>query len=204
MQVPVGSTVELKPFNNPTFTNTKSGKEYEITFIKRRIGGESGTWEEIDLKNLTEQEIMAFVEAAERVSTAMDRFNSLPGPLHSFTLNFKEHGPDKDPFLLDRVTYFETKDASEKTFSVNLKRYDDQTQEWFLMQFRPLNQVISHVFERTVAAKAALNTPQPPVNMTGLEPDEQDPQPRVEELDDEAPAPAPAPTGSGPTIEVLN
>ena len=150
---PTGTKVEFKPFKNPEFT--KNGKTYEIVSIRRRVGGDNGTWEEMDLSKLTAEEINHFMISAQKAAKFMDKLGGPAGlkTAHSFTLHFKENQPTEEPFLLDKVTFIEHKGESEKTHNIELSRISQDDLARMQKKFQPLNMTIKRVFHRTMEQK---------------------------------------------------
>ena len=153
---PTGTTVELRPFNNPQFE--KNGKTYEIVSIRRRVGGENGTWENLDLSTLNADELNNLIQSATKAAKFINKLGAPAAP-HSFTLHFKENQPNEEPFLLDKVTYIEHKGENEKTHTIELSRYQQDDLARMQRKFHPLNLTIKTVFHRTMEEKPPLSLP---------------------------------------------
>lgn len=153
---PKGTTVEFKPIQNPQFE--KNGKTYEIVSIRRRLGGENGTWEEMDLSKLTADDINNFMVSVQKAAKFIDKLGSPRSP-HSFTLHFKENQHTEEPFLLDKVTYIEHQGESAKTHNIDLTRLSPDDQARMQKKFHPLNMTIKQVFHRTMDEKPPISIP---------------------------------------------
>jgi hypothetical protein len=173
------TNVELRSIKNPEFK--RNGKTYEIISIQRRVG-ENGEFEEVDLTKLTDEEINAFIQEAEKVSNIIDTIlNGTPDGLknaHSFSLHFTHSsggGPGllnatlgrvftgwawkEEPFMLNKITYKETEGSEEKTFNTNISRYEKEQQDFIHASMRNLNVIIHNVASRTLDIPLKLNAP---------------------------------------------
>ncbi len=156
---PTGTKVEFKPFKNPEFT--KNGKTYEIVSIRRRVGGDNGTWEEMDLSKLTAEEINHFMISAQKASKFIDKLGGPAGlnTAHSFTLHFQENQHTNKPFLIDKVTFIQNKGDNEQTHAIELNRFSEADVQKIQKKFHPLNVTIKRVFHRTMEQKPPLTLP---------------------------------------------
>jgi len=159
--VPNGPTVKLVSLNNNKPQFIRDGKAYEIISIRRRIGGVNGSWKELDFSKLTDREMNDFVSSVLKTLKFLDK-NEKPQGLkapHSFTLHFKDNPHTDQPFLLDRVTFIESKGDQEQTHQIELSRFSQETLLKIRKKFHPLNNIISTAFHRTTE-------PKPPLNIT--------------------------------------
>ncbi len=154
------------------------GKDYEIKFIKQRIGTDTANEKEIDLKNLDQAEIDQFKNEAIKVLeavkdgmpddwTSMKSSNSFslkfsqqpsnPGPINS-TIGrvFKQYAYKKSPVILETIIH------SGTTIQIQKKLQEEpETHEKITAALDPLHEHINRVASRKKRPKTEKPQVQP-------------------------------------------